>query len=562
VITELSIGNFKAFGATQRLPIKPLTLIFGANSSGKSSIIHSLLLARAVMEKGAWDVNRTEAGGDSVDLGGFGQYIHRRDRSFTLNWGLCFEPKDIIGPAADCFDQGASTPGAQRSALGVRLNIGIPTGTTEEWNVRPEPQILQCDLVYENARLLRLQRSGDRQAELHASAASCPLLRRRISETLAAYGTEFSGGPAAQSLADEVIKDMLENLIALDDGWLPNKVVRSSTHPGPEVARLVRLAEATTGRKKDFRLAEVIDLALPPLLDSLVATYHQTICRLLASLVYLGPFRNLPHRAVATTDIQDANWLSGGGYAWERLRTDMDVRNAVNRWLGDEQRLATPYRFEVDRLLDIEFIRNGIKRWIFGDPSELEEEETSDRDFYRNETDPEFRARKLMQQLGATQATYGTNLLKLVDLRNRTQLSLRDVGVGISQIVPVLVYSYAATGQTLAVEQPEIHLHPALQAELGDVFIESALGERKNTFILETHSEHLILRIMRRMRETHEGRLPKGLPSVRPQDVSIVFVEPSASGSIIREMDLNERGELVKAWPGGFFEEGLREMLP
>src|SRR2546427_12376514 len=86
--------------------------------------------------------------------------------------------------------------------------------------------------------------------------------------------------------------------------------------------------------------------------------------------------------------------------------------------------------------------------------------------------------------------------------RSNTPVSHRDVGIGISQVLPVLVEAYGAENQIITIEQPEIHLHPALQAELGDVFITSALGDQRNTFILETHSEHLILRIMRRMRET------------------------------------------------------------
>jgi len=129
-------------------------------------------------------------------------------------------------------------------------------------------------------------------------------------------------------------------------------------------------------------------------------------------------------------------------------------------------------------------------------------------------------------------------------------------------VLPVLVHAYADRGQIVAIEQPEIHLHPELQAELGDVFIEAALGERQNTFLLETHSEHLILRIMRRIRETHAGALPKGATPIKKKDVSILFVEPDAARCIVREMPLNEQGELVKAWPGGFFEEGLREVLP
>jgi predicted ATPase len=129
-------------------------------------------------------------------------------------------------------------------------------------------------------------------------------------------------------------------------------------------------------------------------------------------------------------------------------------------------------------------------------------------------------------------------------------------------VLPVLVGAYASKEKIIAIEQPEIHLHPKLQAELGDVFIESALGENKNTYILETHSEHLILRIMKKMRETFNGNLPEGVPPVKPSDVSVLFVEPDGARSIVREMQLNERGELVKSWPGGFFEEGLNEVMP
>ena len=151
--------------------------------------------------------------------------------------------------------------------------------------------------------------------------------------------------------------------------------------------------------------------------------------------------------------------------------------------------------------------------------------------------------------------------LILIDKRSGTAVSHRDVGIGVSQVLPVLVSAYASSGKLLAIEQPEIHLHPALQAELGDVFLESALGGGGNTLVIESHSEHLLLRIMRRMRETSTGKLPDGIPEVCPEDVMVLFVEPDGEQSLIREMPLNERGELVKAWPGGFFEEGLREIF-
>jgi predicted ATPase len=63
------------------------------------------------------------------------------------------------------------------------------------------------------------------------------------------------------------------------------------------------------------------------------------------------------------------------------------------------------------------------------------------------------------------------------------------------------------------------------------------------------------------MRETSEGNLPEGIRPVRADEVAIVLVEKDGKQTIARKMPLNERGELVKAWPGGFFEEGLREVF-
>lgn len=75
-LKAFSIANFKAFGASQRIPLRPITLIYGANSSGKSSAIHALALAHHAVETGDLDVQRTVIGGESIDLGGFRQYVH------------------------------------------------------------------------------------------------------------------------------------------------------------------------------------------------------------------------------------------------------------------------------------------------------------------------------------------------------------------------------------------------------------------------------------------------------------------------------------------------------
>ena len=82
----LALGNFKAFAETQNVPIRPLTLVFGADSSGKSSVLHGLLLAHHAVDTDELDISRTEIGGDSVDLSGFRQYVHRRKANRRVEW--------------------------------------------------------------------------------------------------------------------------------------------------------------------------------------------------------------------------------------------------------------------------------------------------------------------------------------------------------------------------------------------------------------------------------------------------------------------------------------------
>lgn len=151
------------------------------------------------------------------------------------------------------------------------------------------------------------------------------------------------------------------------------------------------------------------------------------------------------------------------------------------------------------------------------------------------------------------------------DLKRDVVLQLDELGAGFSQLIPVLLACYQHDESLITIEQPELHLHPALQAELGDVFISEALGRdpdeiAANQFIIETHSEHVLLRILRRIRETSNGK-ETGKPPVSPDDVAVLYVENKGDHSVVYEMPVNHQGELVRDWPGGFFEEGLRELL-
>ncbi|MCC7383260.1 MAG: DUF3696 domain-containing protein [Deltaproteobacteria bacterium] len=136
------------------------------------------------------------------------------------------------------------------------------------------------------------------------------------------------------------------------------------------------------------------------------------------------------------------------------------------------------------------------------------------------------------------------------------------MGAGISQLIPVVVAAVEGRSGLTLVEQPEIHVHPALQVALGDLLIDTVTRESsRRTLLVETHSEHLILRLLRRIRETTERELGEGDPAFSEDKLSVLYVESTPGGVSVRRLRVDERGEFTDRWPKGFFAERMEELL-
>ncbi len=85
--------------------------------------------------------------------------------------------------------------------------------------------------------------------------------------------------------------------------------------------------------------------------------------------------------------------------------------------------------------------------------------------------------------------------------------------------------------------------------------------DRGGSFLLETHSEHLILRLLRRIQETTEGTLPAEAQPLKADDVSVVFVEQHNGESRVTPLPIDDTGEFTRHWPQGFFEERVHELF-
>jgi predicted ATPase len=135
----------------------------------------------------------------------------------------------------------------------------------------------------------------------------------------------------------------------------------------------------------------------------------------------------------------------------------------------------------------------------------------------------------------------------------------------ISQMIPVIVACVRDQEGILAIEQPELHVHPAIQVGLGDLFIHAVREEHgvasHKALLVETHSEHIMLRLLRRIRETTENELPPGALGLSAKDLSVIYVESTDEGVRFRPLRVDPEGEFIDRWPTGFFEERGEELF-
>jgi predicted ATPase len=127
-------------------------------------------------------------------------------------------------------------------------------------------------------------------------------------------------------------------------------------------------------------------------------------------------------------------------------------------------------------------------------------------------------------------------------------------------VLPIVVAALHARAGLI--EQPELHVHPAIQLGLGDLFIEAALREGlRGPLLVETHSEHLMLRVLRRIRQTTDGELPGDCPPFSPDRVCVSYVDQGPYGARIYRHPITADGDWEERWPNGFFTERRREVL-
>jgi predicted ATPase len=145
-------------------------------------------------------------------------------------------------------------------------------------------------------------------------------------------------------------------------------------------------------------------------------------------------------------------------------------------------------------------------------------------------------------------------LIQILLSKNDTDVNIVDVGQGMSQVLPLVVRANITDrpDSMIVIEQPELHLHPAAHGDLAELFAKSA-KENNQTFIIETHSENMLLRLRKLIVENDFG--------FTKDDVIIYWLEDAEiKGKELMEITIDEDG-VLSDWRDGVFDEGLKEVL-
>ncbi len=577
-ITAITIENFKGISTPVRIALRPITLLFGGNSAGKSTIIHALHYAREFLERNNTNADVPIAGGNAIDLGGFRNMVYRHELSRTIRIGFEITPDDDGLPRLDeitgsqiSYDEGYwQTLERNRifEALFPNLNELTPTPeNVPELARRMETLKRNWELVGERRPDISgfIQRAGIEFAVAWDAQRQRPWLNEAIysldDRPVFTITQENEGAipcitridfhhPCLEAVFTPVLGDADEentpNAAAEFEDFFRERqdsqgrvLLKSQSKVIPELTRPLPLDVSFHTDSGDYGYEFFIAAMVNQIILGITALLQDEF----AQFRYLGPIRERPERAHrAPSVLAESRWADGSA-AWDLLLKHYDPLTQkgdpfvqeVSQWMSEEDRLNLGYSLDVlaRRSLPEESMVMANLRLL------RDQYDEKDQDFYTKSIWPGIEKAQI------------SPLLELRDLKNDVAVGPADLGTGVIQVTPVIVAALDPSKRVIALEQPELHLHPRVACDLADLFV--AQIAKGNSFLIESHSEHLLLRLKRRVREK----------LLHPDDVSVIFVEGAKTGgrTTIINLGLDSEGEFIREWPGGFFEEGFEEVF-
>lgn len=500
MISSITVQNLRVFeGQDWVFPLTGLTVFCGTNSAGKSTLLKVPLLLRQSQSNStaaANDEGTLRFVGPQVDLGSFGALV--TDNDLTLPLGLGVRTVGEIN--SDSVDwlislNSETLPSIKRSRRGQEVEPyeldSLFQFSASEGHSEAAPDIRDHHLIGANFKILARS-----EVVLEWS------LEPRVNSVDGAYQlrlpTNYCDGEFAGLGAMNVYTDVAEDVesgatvpvgVSLN-GLLPNALIASVNAPGFE-------GEST-------KLPLPLDISKP----------LEDLQKSLDGVHYLGPLRTPAERFYIASEDSAPVFDPSGDFLPYVLRDRAD----------EEIPVVLPFESNSNTVS----LTSAISSWLY---------------FLRTGETEENHAEELR-----VEATRGVLVeLSIQSSSGERSHPLADSGFGYSQVLPILVRGLLAKpGETVVIEQPELHLHPALQVRVASFLVSLAQSGRQ--VIVETHSEHVVNAMRVSAAEDSTGEIARLS--------RIVFVNGSASPPTLHSLSIHQDGT-VPDWPREFFGESL-----
>ncbi|MBO5615735.1 MAG: DUF3696 domain-containing protein [Prevotella sp.] len=580
MIEEWKLNNFKSIDKEKDLEFRPLTIFTGANSSGKSTILQSILLVTQTLQ--------SPIASRSILLNGwfkkFGNYsdvVNKREFNknikigFTLNnkseevisgyYGRFHYPENISNVQCE-FE--VSSDGNDECLQPVLEYTRIASG----YGGDKADRIITVDIEKKTERNIEEQKAIESSGSKFSSRDFAYSLKSNSRVRLGYYGMEDNWKILGTSLYH----------------FLPNYMIGYSSYKDQMKRALreclmsgrIHYFDSEEDEKKilpfiENRVYKVVDDIYEKKIFRDVAKYERTMILIkkkitIARIIKILSLGTLDgnEKQKYVNNIVDALDALPEQYVTERMPLYyLSGVEFIRDFFNERIKYLGPLREEPRSLYPLESNGNTFDLGLKGENTAAVFENYKTKKikyispkYFENGIVGKFEPieRTLSEAindwlvyLGVAnkmntndRGKVGHELKITTDIQDMEQ-DLTHVGVGVSQILPILVMCFlAGMGDSIILEQPELHLHPKVQTRLADFFVSmNVLGKQ---CILETHSEYLINRLRYLVAKTSDEKIS--------QDTMIYFVEKEEGHSIYRNITINKYG-VIDDWPKGFFDE-------
>ncbi len=555
MIKKFGFCNYKAFDEDS-IDLKPITILLGANSSGKSSLLQLLLLFKQTINiEGSYE-SALKLNGKFVGLGEIENIFKNKNTDNDLTFSFGFDSKRLDFQFHEL--------------LRLRRNI--------------ESEIV--DLYYQFLKIEQL--SSKSKKELDKAR------KFRYNDDISS--DDISGLVKEIKRIKRKFKNFEVQQPSLFDDVVTNKILRKNIkYQDKELQKIfeteineyldtyVFLSEINKYKTREFEIEFGIFYSKK---NNNLNVKRIAIIQNSVKLIEYNIEKKQGHtKHVLNSDVIDNRLLDkyrvrfGNNVIFDTLnlipKSDELIESIRYRRIGIENEIFCTsvlrvfnlfqnrfnHEFNSEKINYISPLRAFPKRYYFLDESNVSSSlDSIDGDnlteTLKKETTVISKVNKWLNNFGLSVSVEDVKevIHRLKVNQNGLNLDITDVGFGISQVLPIIVQGFLSKEDSLTIiEQPEIHLHPMMQAELADLFIDVICNNestKEKTLLIETHSESILKRLRRRIAE---GK-------IKNTDVAIYFIhgrKKKSGGAKIEKIEIDEKGAFD--WPKEFYSTDFED---